>query len=84
MNRYPQLEAVVVQPNYVLLLHYKNGERKLFDVKGYLGLGIFKELRDDHIFRTAHVSFDTISWGNGADIEPEELYEQSIPAIPDL
>ena len=84
MNRYPQLEAVVVQPNYVLLLHYKNGERKLFDVKGYLNLGIFKELRDDHIFRTAHVSFDTIAWGNGADIEPEELYEQSVQAIPNV
>jgi len=81
MNRYPQLEAVVVQPNYVLLPHYKNGERKLFDGKSYLGLGVFQELRDDRIFRTAHVSFDTISWGNGADIEPEELYEQSIPAI---
>jgi hypothetical protein len=83
MNRYPRLYAVEVQPNHVLLLHYENGEHKLFDVKPYLSIGIFRKLRDDRLFQTVHVSFDTIAWCNGADIEPEELYKDSVPADPE-
>ncbi len=55
-------------------------ERRVLDVKPYLDMGIFKELRDDRVFRSAHVSFGTVAWSNGADIDPEELYEERAPA----
>ena len=62
---------------YQLLLTFSNGETRLFDMKPFLNKGIFKELRDIKMFRTAHVSFDTVEWNNDADIDPEVLYAGS-------
>lgn len=69
-----------VQPlnNYMLRLTFKNGEQKVFDMKPYLETGIFKALKDEEIFKTAKVSFDTVKWDNEADIDPETLYYDSI------
>jgi hypothetical protein len=64
--------------NYMLRLKFKNGEEKIFDMKPYLETGIFKELKDESIFKTAKVSFDTVEWANEADIDPETLYHESI------
>jgi hypothetical protein len=80
MSRYPRISSISVQPEYTILLLYANGEKRIFDVKPYLDIGIFKELRDSSVFRSVHISFDTIAWSNGADIEPEELYADSVPA----
>ncbi len=46
-------------------------------MKPYLNTGIFKELRDETIFRTAKVNFGTVEWQNGADFDPESLYSGS-------
>ncbi len=34
---------------------------------------------DKKIFNTVTVEFDSISWNNGADLDPEVLYEDSLP-----
>ncbi len=64
-----------VQPldNYLLRLTFKNGEQKVFDLKPYLGKGIFQALKDERIFRSAKVCLDTVEWENEADIDPETL-----------
>ena len=64
--------------NYKLRLKFKNGEEKIFDMKPYLETGIFKELKDETMFKTAKVSFDTVEWDNEADIDPETLYSDSV------
>ena len=64
---------------YKLLLTFENDEVKLFDMNPYLGKGIFKELKDISLFKSAKVNFDTVEWQNGADIDPETLYEDGIP-----
>ena len=63
---------------YTLHLKFKNGEEKIFDMKPYLETGIFKELKDEKIFKTVKVSFDTVEWANKADIDPETLYHESV------
>ena len=65
-------------PNYQLILTFENGEKRQFDMNPYLGLGIFKELRNISTFNTVKVSFDTIEWDNEADLDPETLYNDSI------
>jgi hypothetical protein len=72
-----------VQPlaNYLLRLTFKNGEQKVFDMKPYLNTGIFQALKDERIFKSAKVSFDTVGWENEADIDPETLYHESFPYI---
>lgn len=64
--------------NYMLRLKFKNGEEKVFDMKPYLETGIFKELKDENVFKTAKVNFDTVEWANEADIDPETLYHESV------
>ena len=77
----PLLKHVDPQSNYQLLLTYDNGEQRQFDMSSYLEKGIFSDLKDDSIFRTVHISFDTIEWSNGADLCPEVLYENSLPLV---
>ena len=67
--------------NYKLILTFTDDSVKLFDMKPFLEKGIFKELRDKTLFKTAKVSFDTIEWSNGADIDPETLYQESVPYL---
>jgi hypothetical protein len=64
--------------NYKLSLKFKNGEEKIFDMTPYLETGIFKELKDETLFKTVRVSFDTVEWANEADIDPETLYKDSV------
>ena len=64
--------------NYLLILTFENGEERQFDMKPYLEIGIFKELKDLKLFKTVKTSFDSIEWANEADFDPEILYEKSL------
>ena len=75
----PRLQAVQSLPNYQLLLTFAHGEQRQFDMNPYLEKGVFAELKDESLFRSVRVSFDTIEWPNGADLCPEVLYAMSFP-----
>lgn len=68
-------------PEYKLLITFKNNEIKILDMKPYLEKGIFSELKDVALFKTVHISFDSIEWNNQADLDPEFIYEESVPYI---
>ena len=70
----PRVKEVKVTNDYVLDLVFTNQEKKQFDVKPYLNFGMFTELKDYSMFRTAKVEFGTVSWSNGLDICPDTLY----------
>ncbi len=72
-----QITQVKPLDNYNLLLTFENGEKRQFDMSPYLDLGIFRELKDEKMFRTVKTNFDTIEWDNEADIDPEILYQNS-------
>ena len=63
--------------NYYLLLKFENNEEKVFDVKPYLEIGKFQELKDENLFKTVKVCFDSIEWANQLDLDPELLYKKS-------
>jgi len=63
--------------DYFLLLKFENEEEKLFDVKPYLDIGKFKELKDETLFKSVKISFDSIEWDNQLDLDPELLYQKS-------
>ncbi|HSO87814.1 MAG TPA: DUF2442 domain-containing protein [Draconibacterium sp.] len=73
----PELKEVKANSDYTLILTFNNGEVKVFDMKPYLNLGIFKELKDLKLFNSVRKSFDTVEWPNEADIDPEILYNES-------
>ena len=72
-------KAIDVKPleNYELRVTFDNGEVKVFDVKPYLEFIQFKDLKDEKIFNSVKISGLSIQWCNGADICPDELYNNS-------
>lgn len=73
------ITAVKALDNFRLLLQFKTGERKIYNMKPHLKGGIFAELKDQKLFAKVYVCFDTIQWANGADFDPEVLYHDSRP-----
>ena len=65
--------------DFRLKLKFENNEVKIFNMKPYLEFGIFKKLNDEKIFRNVKISFDTVGWEDDIDIEPEFLYNESVP-----
>lgn len=76
---YLSVKKVKPLDGYKLLLTFENDEVRLFDMNPYLEKGIFKALKDKSMFNSVKISFDTIEWENKADMDPETLYEESIP-----
>ena len=76
---YLAVKKVLPTSNYQLILTFANGEVRLFDMKPYLGTGIFQELKNNDLFNTVRISFDSVEWDNEADMDPEILYSDSKP-----
>jgi hypothetical protein len=66
--------AVKTNDDYSLILKFNDGKTKRFDVKPYLGCGIFKELKDRDYFKNVSIAFGTVQWKNEQDLSPETLY----------
>ena len=75
----PIVQRVTPLPDYRIELQFDNGEVRILDMTSYLDFGIFAELRDEALFETVQVCFDSVEWKNGADLCPESLYENSEP-----
>ena len=71
--------AIAVKPieDYKLLVTFSNNEKRIFDVTPYLKYKQFEELKNPAIFKTVKVAGLSIEWINGADICPDELYNNS-------
>ncbi|MBR3152458.1 MAG: DUF2442 domain-containing protein [Clostridia bacterium] len=74
----PRIKEVIVHDNYMLEIIYINGEKKLYDMKKNLDLNCYSNLKDINYFKKAKSAETTIEWPNGEDIDPNELYENSI------
>lgn len=72
-------KAIEVKPleNYILEIKFDNGEIKQFDVKPYLNHKAFEQLKEIDMFNTVKVAGISVGWENGADICPDELYNNS-------
>jgi len=75
----PRVTEVKTLEGYRLLLTFSNGEKREFDMTPYLNIGVFKELKDKHLFDTAKAFMGTVSWKNGQDLCPGTFWLESIP-----
>jgi len=78
---YLAIKDVKPLEDYHLLLKFENNEERVFDVKPYLEIGKFQELKDKSLFNSVKVCFDSIEWANQLDLDPELLYEKSYKKI---
>lgn len=77
---YAGITHVKPMKNHRLELTFDTGEVRYFDAKALLSFGRFSELADETAFKQVAVSFDTIKWANGLDLDPEYLYAASVVA----
>jgi hypothetical protein len=75
----PHVKSVRALEDYELELSFDNGESRRFDVKPYLGRGIFVRLRDQNAFRAVRVVAGSVEWANGLDLSYDTLYVEGQP-----
>lgn len=75
---YLSVKSVLALDDYKLLLTFENNEKKIFDVSPYLEIGKFSELKENTMFQSVRVSFDSIEWANKLDLDPELLYSKGV------
>lgn len=73
----PKAINVKVLENYCLEIIFDNQEKRILDITPYFRFKIFQDLKENDNFRKVEVKGLSIEWENGADICPEELYENS-------
>jgi hypothetical protein len=74
----PRVKEVIANDDFTLLLKFSNNEMRLFDAKPYLEKGIFRELQDTRLFKTARVFDGAVQWIHEQDLCPDTLYMKSI------
>jgi hypothetical protein len=74
---YPSVKNVTPTEDYLLSIDFDNGERGILDMKPYLDFGVFQRLKEHNAFKRVRVSFDTIEWDSGIDLDPEFVYNKS-------
>ncbi|MHB8766578.1 MAG: DUF2442 domain-containing protein [Deferrisomatales bacterium] len=75
----PRVTDVKENPDFTLSIIFSSGEVRRFDVKPYLGTGIFRQLRDPQAFQRVKPVLGSIQWAGGQDLCPDALYEESEP-----
>lgn len=75
----PRVESVQPNADFTLTIHFSNGEVRLFDVKPYLGKGIFRALQERSNFNSVRPVLGSVQWSGGQDFCPDTLYEGSQP-----
>ena len=71
---YQAVSEVYPGENYTLKVVFKNGDSGVLDIAPMLDFGIFRMLKDKESFKRVRVSFDTIEWDCGIDLDPEFIY----------
>ncbi|MBI4573466.1 MAG: DUF2442 domain-containing protein [candidate division NC10 bacterium] len=79
---YPSVKEVVPRDDYTLFVVFENGERGILDMKPMLDFGVFQRIKDYETFRRVRVSFDTIEWHCGVDLDPEFVYAKCKADMP--
>jgi len=75
----PRVARVVPESGHRLRLTFTNGEVRVFDVTPWLAKGVFRELRDEAIFKSVRPWHGTVQWSGGQDLCPDTLYEDGVP-----
>jgi len=75
---YPSIIKVKPSDDFKLSITFENGETGTLDIKQYLDFGNFRKLKDPQAFKRVRISFDTIEWESGVDLDPEFVYSKII------
>lgn len=74
----PRIKSIKVLNDFCIEITYVTKEKKVFDMKNKLSLSCYKDLNNIAYFNMAKSAQTTIEWPNGEDIDPNDLYNNSI------
>lgn len=74
----PRIKNINALDNFCIEIEYVNGEKKLYNMKKNLKYDCFKNLNNINYFMLAKSADTTIEWPNGEDVDPNDLYNNSI------
>jgi Protein of unknown function (DUF2442) len=77
MSELVRIKGVVPKEKFCVLLSFTDGSKRVVDLEPFLRGPIFEEIRaSTEAFRKVKVDKElgTITWPNGADIDPDVLY----------
>lgn len=74
------VQAVEYLRDYMLLIHFNNGEDRVFDFSKVFHEGILCKLQDKEYFLNYSLDPFTIDWNNEIGFAPEFLYENGTTA----
>ncbi|KFD42414.1 hypothetical protein HY02_10340 [Peptococcaceae bacterium SCADC1_2_3] len=75
----PDIMKAKVLNDHKIMLIFKNGEQKIFDMKPYLNYPVFKPLEDQAEFNQFEIVDGTVEWKCGADLSQDTFYLESVP-----
>jgi hypothetical protein len=78
----PDIVTVIPRAPYTVRVIFADGEARDVDIEPLLDSKVFGPLRDPGEFAKAFVDPETrtIAWPNGADLDPDVLYDTSLTA----
>ncbi|MBO4293219.1 MAG: DUF2442 domain-containing protein [Clostridia bacterium] len=74
----PRIKDIKVLDNYNIEIYYINGEKRIYNMEKNLEFKFYNNLKNISYFKLAKSAETTIEWPQGEDIDPNELYENSI------
>ena len=74
----PRIKKIKIYNDYKIIIIYSNGEKKIYNMEKNLKYDFYKNLKNLYYFKLAKSVETTIEWPNGEDLDPNELYENSI------
>lgn len=77
-DMYPSVIKVIPKGDYNIFVEFDNNECGILNMEPYLNFGVFHKIKDPNIFAKVRISFDTVEWENGIDLDPQFVYEKSI------
>ena len=75
----PDAVDVHVVGNDSLLVTFSNGERRSFDLTPLFTRKCYIQLKEPAFLAKAFVQYGCVTWPGNIDIDPEWLYNDSIP-----
>jgi hypothetical protein len=72
---------VQAQRDFTLHLQFENGEHRRFDMAPYIDQKPWVRLQSHSAFLAAFIENGTVAWPGNIDIDPETLYELSLPVV---
>jgi hypothetical protein len=76
-----RVQSVRPLTGFVVHVTFTDGTNRNVDLEPYLQGPVFEPIREQaDLFRAVSVEYGTLTWPNGADLDPDVLYHDGTPA----